>query len=249
MSGCGHDPLAIQAFCDGSLDALHAAEVERRIAACPDCAAERDRLLALRAALRGVGIREAAPEALKRRLLSVPEPGRTRRPTGAASWLWIGSGAVGGLAAAAAALVLVAGPMLATRDLVAELTASHVRSLQAAHLTDVATSDQHVVKPWFNGRLDYSPPVNDLKDRGFPLVGGRLDVIAGRSVAALVYRRGRHLINLFVWPGDDGGPASADTANGYHLRHWRAGGMNFWAVSDVNPADLNLFELDLKRTG
>jgi anti-sigma factor RsiW len=118
--------------------------------------------------------------------------------------------------------------------------------LQAAHLTDVQTSDQHVVKPWFNGKLDFAPPVIELKDQGFPLAGGRLDYIGGRAVAAVVYRRGRHVINLFVWPDERGGPGNGRSRDGYGLRHWRAGGLTFWAVSDVNPADLSLFEADLK---
>jgi anti-sigma factor RsiW len=135
--------------------------------------------------------------------------------------------------------------------LTGELVASHVRSLQVAHLVDVETSDQHVVKPWFNGKLDFSPPVVELKDQGFPLVGGRLDYMNGRTVAAIVYRRGRHVINLFVWPDTAiGGPETVNAGQGYGLRHWRAGGLTFWAVSDVNPADLTQFEADLKpRTG
>ena len=104
-----------------------------------------------------------------------------------------------------------------------------------------------MVKPWFTGKLDYSPPVVELKDRGFPLVGGRLDYVGRRTVAAIVYRRGRHTINLFVWPsGAVDGLEEARRDNGYGLRHWRAGGMTYWAVSDVNPADLALFETELK---
>lgn len=256
MSACGHDPLMIQALVDGELDAVHAAEVEVRIAACPTCAEEHARLLALREVLRAPGVRAAAPEALRRRLaesLAAPTaasapmvPLRPRlRPLA-----WMGGGA--GLAAAAcAALVFVSAPMRQDQILADELVVSHVRSLQLDHLTDVVTSDQHVVKPWFNGKIDFSPPVVELKDQGFPLVGGRLDYVGRRTVAAIVYRRGRHVINLYVWP-DDGRapPAHLHVGQGYDLRHWRSGGMTWWAVSDVNPADLAQFESLMKaRTG
>jgi anti-sigma factor RsiW len=121
-----------------------------------------------------------------------------------------------------------------------EIVASHVRSMLASHLTDVETSDQHTVKPWFNGRIDFSPPVVDLAPQGFPLVGGRVDYIGGRVVAALVYRRHGHIINLFVWPGS---PASqrAATHEGYNLDEWSADGLSFWAISDVSAADLAAF--------
>jgi anti-sigma factor RsiW len=156
-------------------------------------------------------------------------------------------GGAGLAAAACAALFMINGVVGQDQTLTSELVASHVRSLQLNHLIDVETSDQHVVKPWFNGKLDFSPPVVDLKDRGFPLVGGRLDYLDDRTVAAIVYRRGRHTINLFVWPG---GRAAwrehIHVRDGYDLRHWRQAGMTYWAVSDVNPADLALFETELR---
>ena len=147
--------------------------------------------------------------------------------------------------AACAALFLVVGQV---NDPAADITDSHIRSLQASHLMDVIASDQHVVKPWFDGRLDFAPPVIDLKEEGFPIIGGRLDYIGRRAVAAIVYRRGRHIINLFVWPAS--GAHSADEnrqSQGYSLRHWTGAGMNWWVVSDVNPADLAQLETRLKR--
>lgn len=119
-----------------------------------------------------------------------------------------------------------------------ELVASHVRSLLASHLTDVTSTDQHTVKPWFDGKLDYAPNVRDFATDGFPLLGGRLDFARGRTVAALVYGRHKHVINLFVWPALHREPNRVVARNGYWLRHWVSGAMSYWAVSDVAPEDL-----------
>lgn len=129
-----------------------------------------------------------------------------------------------------------------------EIVASHVRSLQAGHLTDVPSSDQHTVKPWFGGKLDLSPPVVDLAAQGFPLVGGRLDYIDHRPIAALVYRHKQHVINLFVWTQGASAVAPKPPAElqGYNLRRWQEGDMTFWAVSDVNGADLDMFVSEIK---
>jgi anti-sigma factor RsiW len=128
-------------------------------------------------------------------------------------------------------------------SLAQQVVASHVRSMLGGdHLTDVASSDQHTVKPWFGGKLDLSPPVVDLTSQGFPLVGGRLDYLDRRPVAALVYRHSQHVINLFIWPDKASPVAAPSSLQGYHLRQWRQGDLTFWAVSDVNPADLENFE-------
>ncbi len=132
----------------------------------------------------------------------------------------------------------------ADQFLATQLIASHVRSLMASHLTDVASSDQHTVKPWLDTKLDFAPPVVDLSSEGFPLVGGRLDYLDNRPVAALVYQRRKHFINLFVWPAESNATRStkAISRQGYQLLHWVDSDFNYWAVSDVNANDLQTFK-------
>jgi anti-sigma factor RsiW len=160
-------------------------------------------------------------------------------------WNWLG------LAAAiilAAVIVLNVVPRLqrpgADQFLATQLIASHVRSLMANHLTDVASSDQHTVKPWLDAKLDFAPAVVDLSSEGFPLIGGRLDYLDNRAVAALIYQRRKHFINLFVWPAasDETRTPQIITRQGYQLLHWVESDLNYWAVSDINEKELQEFK-------
>ena len=160
---------------------------------------------------------------------------------------WLASGAVGALAASLA-MVSFINPAT-TSGLDQDIVSSHVRSLQPGHLTDVQTTNQHIVKPWFNGRIDFAPPVPELADAGFPLVGGRLDSINGRTVPAIVYKRRLHTVNLYVWPANTSG-SHAFVKDGYAVREWTRNGLRFAAISDIPAAELQQFEqLFVKRTG
>ncbi|GAA0297037.1 hypothetical protein GCM10009087_03560 [Sphingomonas oligophenolica] len=190
-------------------------------------------------------LRQPAPEGLRERIeaaLPREAPAAHAAPPSRFAWAALGAG----LSAAASLVLVVVTRPPAAPGLEQQVVASHVRSLLANHLVDVVTSDQHVVKPWFNGRIDFAPPTPDLKAQGFPLAGGRLDYIGGRVVPAIVYRRRLHTINLFAWPAT--APAKPATAQfeGYNLRHWQQGGLDLWAVSDVSQADLALFERDFE---
>jgi anti-sigma factor RsiW len=159
---------------------------------------------------------------------------------------WLGPALGGALAASLVVVTLL--PPGANSVVDQEIVSSHVRSLQPGHLTDVQTTNQHIVKPWFNGRIDFSPPVPELADQGFPLAGGRLDSIDGKTVAAIVYHRRLHTVNLFVWPANNGGDRSF-VKDGFAVTEWTRNGLRFAAVSDIPPAELRQFEtLFVKRS-
>ena len=164
------------------------------------------------------------------------KPSRWRWP----AWAFAGIGFACGLVFSTA-IVLVTGRQADSDRLEAELVGSHVRALMASHLTDVASSNQHTVKPWFQGKLNYSPPVRDLDQDGFPLVGGRLDYLAGKPVAALVYRRNGHMINLFIWPDTHARGTDVSGRQGYNVMRWTKDGMTYSAVSDLNLNELRAF--------
>jgi anti-sigma factor RsiW len=251
MTACPDRILHLHALFDGELDAVNSLATEAHVETCAGCAAELRRLEEIHGLLATPGVSPPAPEALRNRidalLAEQTEPAPSARPAVAPGLRTAGVGGrtvIGAALALAASLALVfAVPQFTIAGVQDQLVASHVRSLLASHLTDVATSDRHVVKPWFNGRIDFSPPVVELAPQGFPLVGGRLDYVEGKVVPALVYRRRLHTINLFIRPAGRL-PATDRTVrrrDGYSLVRWTRGGLEFWAVSDVEPADLEAF--------
>ena len=230
--------LLLQAELDGELDAAGSAALAEHRADCPVCGRNESTIMAARQALRRATYHRADPElfrAVAGRVGAVPPPDRRRRVP------WRGLSTFGAGAALAAAILLTVLPPRRP-DIVASLVDDHVRALQPGHLLDVVSTNQHTVKPWFDGRLDFAPPVKDLAAVGFPLVGGRLDYLHGRSVAVLVYGHGKHVIELFVWPvsGRSEIPARAGR-DGYNVEHWEANAMSFTAVSDLDPAGLREF--------
>jgi anti-sigma factor RsiW len=234
---CEEAGQLLDIYIDRELDAAQVDAVEAHIAGCRACQKQQADALALRSLIREHAPRYAAPERLRRRIRA------SMRPAPARGWLggWEPSGWLqfGGTFAAAVLLssLLTYYSLVPSRTdaIVDEVVATHVRALITNRMTDVASSDQHTVKPWFNGKLDFSPPVTDWARQGFPLVGGRLDYLDGRPIAALLYRRRQHWISVFIWPvsGDPGAGLQRYAERGYGITRWSAGGLTYFVVSDV----------------
>ena len=237
---CDEAEILLHALVDGELDAGHAREVEAHLATCAKCAAAARDYREIRKAMADRDLRYIAPPELRRRIeASLPQ---TQAPTRRALLKGFAMGsAVSAIAASGLFAVILRGDD--EQRLQTEFVSAHLRSLQANHLTDVVSTDQHTVKPWFNGRLDVAPPVVDLSPQGFTLVGGRLDYIDGRPAGALIYRRRQHVINLFVAQGTSGEPRAArmETTQGFNIRRWSDRGLDYWAVSDLAKEELANF--------
>jgi anti-sigma factor RsiW len=244
MAACIDQELLLGGLMDGELDAANTALVEAHVARCEGCRDELERLQAVRNLLRGEGVRHSAPQALSKRIAALPELSpKAANENRVAKWLAPG---VAGALAASLAMVAFVTPVQQQSALDGEIISSHVRSLQPGHLTDVQTTNQHIVKPWFNGKIDFAPPVPELADQGFPLAGGRLDSINGKTVPAVVYHRRLHTVNLFVWPGESRRSTSS-VQDGFALEEWSEGGLNFAAISDIPEQQLRQFR-DLYRS-
>lgn len=232
-------------YIDGELELTGSLEIERHLQDCQVCTQAYQRHRALRSAIANGSLYFSAPATLRKRVgAAVRKATKDQTRRGLPSWRW--AVAVVPLVVITIVIWSVVSMQRAQSadDLLAqEIVSSHVRSLMVNHLTDVPSSDQHTVKPWFGGKLDFSPPVIDLTERGFSLIGGRLDYIGNRPAAALVYQHRQHLINLFVWQSTD----NTDSANktmirqGYNLIRWKKSGLDCWTVSDLNSAELQEF--------
>jgi anti-sigma factor RsiW len=247
------DPYAplLHAYLDSELDLVRSIELEEHLKTCPDCAQEIWTQQTLRQGLRSANLYHRAPAGLEARVrAALPREKKVIEMPRRSLWNWVAVAA-----AILVALVLTWHMMpsflgRSQTDLLAqEVVASHIRSLQPGHLLDVESTDQHTVKPWFNGKLDFSPPVKDFAEDGFPLIGGRLDYIDRRPAAALVYQRHKHFINVYVWPESEtrDRPARLESSQGYNIAFWEHGGMYFCAVSDLNTSELQQFTQLLQR--
>jgi len=239
---CDEAEILLHALVDGELAAGHISEVEAHVATCPRCTAELAAIRQMHEAIARADLKFAATTLLRKSIeAAVPQP-QLATPSRRSV---VKGFAMGSAVSALAATGLVA--IVLSRDdqqrIESEIVSAHLRSLQAGHLTDVISTDQHTVKPWFNGKLDVSPPVIDLTAQGFTLIGGRLDYVDARAIGAVVYRRRQHVINLFVaqTASTERRAARTDTIQGFNIRRWGERGLNFWAISDIGADELNEF--------
>jgi len=245
---CDQSQTRLHAYFDGELDAMASADFERHLESCPDCETRLAAEDKLRSALAGAQLYSRAPETLRKKLETSPPKAAVppyvkdpKKPTAAESWRWLAI-------AASVILAVLLGTQYVEKlnrysqqqAMAAVIVDAHLRSLQPGHLEDVISTDQHTVKPWFDGKIDFAPPVRDFANAGFPLLGGRLDVINSRTAAALVYGRRKHIVNVFVEKAQPGDSKDASgELQGYHWVSWQQGGFTFTAVSDTAYADLD----------
>lgn len=232
---CRETKEILNAYVDGELDSTGSLGVEKHVQACASCLAEVENLQSLSSAIQSGGLRFAAPPHVRKNVQAAVRAANPVSRRAFFDWRW---------ASAFAAVLVMFVAVYWFRPspenlLVNDIISSHIRSTMANHITDVASSDSHTVKPWFSGKLDYSPPAKDLTEQGFRLIGGRLDYLENRTVAALVYQRSQHLINLFVWPSNDTTSTHVEMARqGYNIIHWTQSGMTYWLISELNLPEL-----------
>jgi anti-sigma factor RsiW len=241
---CKDAQRLMHAYADKELELFKNLEMEEHLQSCPACARILANTLALRSALKTETLYHKPNIPLQNRIhAALKKEDKAEQKPRTLPWAWLNAGAA---LAFAIVLTWTIVPLLSNRSaddmIVQEIVSSHVRSLLASHLTDVASSDQHTVKPWFSGKLDFSPPVETFVQQGFPLIGGRLDYLENKTVAALVYQHRKHYINLFVWPADTATSTPKELSRqGYQIIHWTQSGMHFWAVSELNHDELRQF--------
>jgi anti-sigma factor RsiW len=248
---CDDSRIYLPAYLDDELEVADSLRVQKHLAECGDCQRAQDEQLALRSALRDPDLRARPSAEFSKRIEAVVRRA-AKEEAGSQRSVWFESlrpGAFRWVPAVAALLIVTTiGAYLAMNSLrsshqqlvAGAVLAGHIRSLQANHLVDVPSSDRHTVKPWFQGKLDFSPPVPDLSELGWTLIGGRLDYVDGRPVAVLVYQRRMHDINVFVWPNHSSADDAIrqEDAQGYQILHWNGAEMTYWVVSDLNHAEL-----------
>ena len=241
------EALRVQAYFDGEVDAVSAADIERHAEGCAECRALLGDLERMRTALRSELTHLRAPPALRTRItaaLNEESSARTaqRSTTARNTWrtlpFWAGAMSGIGVSAVAAALVLLLFAPLLSKPLIDDLVGAHMRSLMPAHLIDVESTDKHTVKPWFASHADVSPLVADFAAQGYRLIGGRADYLEHQRSAVVVYQHGGHVINVFSWAANDRSLPKSATRDGYHLLFWRAGDLDYCAVSDTGWDEL-----------
>lgn len=243
-------------YLDRELDLEGAVAIERHLASCPACQAIFARQAALQAGIRTHARYHSAPPAMANRIRAMintqvagASAARARRWPQLSQWLQLGAAAAAGAVISWTAVIQYAG-VSADERVAEQVITGHARSIVTAHLVDVPSSDRHTVKPWLSSKLDFSPTVVDLADAGFPLVGGRLDYLDDRPVAVLVYHYRQHVIDLFIWPEQDGrgdAPLKVMSSKGYNVLRWSEGGMALWAISDVEPGEMRAFAAAYSR--
>ena len=238
----------IHAYVDGELDLARSLEVEQHMQDCQACANAYRSQTALRSALKDSSLYHSAPAGLEKRIRSsLRREAKSEVGRRLVGWRWLPVGVALACVLLMALVIWQAVPGLRPSGdelLAQEMVSNHVRSLQLeSHRTDVISSDQHTVKPWFDGKLDFAPPVKDFSSQGFPLIGGRLEYLNNRAVAALIYQRQKHYINLYIWPAEQSNATSevGTKRQGYNLLHWTNSGMTYWAISDLNGVELHEF--------
>jgi anti-sigma factor RsiW len=237
---CDQAEILLHALLDGELDAGHAREVEDHIATCPRCAAQLRAYREMSKAVSEADLHYAAAPKLRQRIEAALPQARAPNRRAVLKGFAMGS-AVSAIAATGLVAIVLRNDD--EQRILSEVVSAHLRSLQAGHLTDVLSTDQHTVKPWFNGKLDVAPPVIDLTPQGFMLIGGRLDYVDTRALGAIVYRRRTHVINLFVAQAANAEHRAArtETVQGFNIRRWSERGLNYWAVSDLSADELTDF--------